>query len=56
VLGLLEKQVDLFYIRARRSENLGKKLAEIKQWKVIEIKGEKAYCAEIEYTHLREQP
>jgi len=49
VLRLLEKQVDLFYIRARRSENLGKKIAEIKEWKEIEIDGEKAYRGEIDY-------
>ena len=50
VLLLLEQQVDLFYIRARRSAHLGEQIKAIKQWKAFEIQGEKAYRAEIEYT------
>jgi len=53
VLRMLEKEVDKFYIRARRSANLGKAIAAIEDWTEIELKGEKAYRAAIEYTPFK---
>jgi len=37
----------------RRSANLGKAIAEIEEWTEIELKGEKAYRAEIDYTPFK---
>lgn len=53
VLRLLEKEECLFYIRARRSANLGRQIAAIEEWTEIELQGEKAYRAEIEYTPFK---
>jgi len=53
VIRLVEKQTDYFYIRAAKSITISKLIAQITDWKEVDLNGSKAYRTEIAYTPFK---